>query len=303
MIIKYEQLQAQYNYWKQERIVVFSNTISRLAIWTDQFGSLSNPMAIYTADDNGEIYADISDYVRTYGNSHTLYLWDTDGGDPPEVFQINLDMAGLINPASVLIPSHPLESTGAVIVPPSMLLQCPQGYGEAELYLTTGSWSVSGDAVLALDKRSVAFDGDFTLTHSTGSQAYKTIEPRCDVEYALVRWQSFTGRKREHLFEVVKQRTDAADTIALMPLMSEYVEIKGRVDGFTLRLDRLNRYDLWYYADIITSSKVEVSLDNGQTYDRVQVTTKTITLPDGEARTDGKLEIQVNWKHYDAVDM
>lgn len=303
MIIKYEQLQARYSAWKQERLIVYSNTLSRLAVWTDQFGSLSNPMAIYTADENGEIYADISDYMRTYGSPFTLYLLDIDGGDPSDVDETDIEVAGLINPASVLIPSHPLESTGAMIVPPSMLLRCPQGYGEAELYQTTGSWSVTGDAVLALDKRSVAFDGDFTLTHNTGSQTYKTIEPRCDVEYALVRWQSFTGRKREHLFEVIKQRTDAADTIALMPLMSEYIEIKGRVDGFTLRLDRLNRYDLWYYADIITSSKVEVSLDNGQTYDRVQVTTKTITLPDGETRESGKLEIQVNWKHYDAVDL
>lgn len=303
MIIKYEQLQAQYNYWKQERIVVFSNTLSRLAVWTDQFGSLSNPMAIYIADDNNEIYADISDYVRTYGNSHTIFLWDIDGGDPSGVNQINLDMAGLLNPASVLIPSHPLQISGALIVPPAKLLRCPQGYGEAELYKTTGSWSATGDAQVALDGRSLSFDRDFVLGLGTESRAYKVTEPRCDIEYALVRWQSFTGRQREHLFEVVKQRTDTADTIALMPLMSEYIEIKGRVDGFTLRLDGLNRYDLWYYSDIITSSKVEVSLDNGQTYDRVQVTTKTITLPDGEARTDGKLELQVNWKHYDAVDM
>ena len=41
---------------------------------------------------------------------------------------------------------------------------------------------------------------------------------------------------------------------------------------------------------------------DGTNYERVQVVSKNVTLPDGEA-TDGKLEIEVNWKRYDAVAM
>ena len=97
-----------------------------------------------------------------------------------------------------------------------------------------------------------------------------------------------------------KQTTKNA--YSLLPIDGEYIEIKGREDGFTLRLDRLNTYDLWYYSDVLQSSNVQVS-DDAQGWQRVQVTEKSITLPDGEAGTNGVLEIAVNYREYDAVAM
>ena len=94
-------------------------------------------------------------------------------------------------------------------------------------------------------------------------------------------------------------KTAPANSYNLLPIDNEYIEIKGRVDEMTIGLDGLTIYDLWYYGDVITSSKVEV--DDGRGYNRVEVTTKSITLPSGEAGNDGKLEIVLNWKRYDAV--
>ena len=84
-------------------------------------------------------------------------------------------------------------------------------------------------------------------------------------------------------------------------MLNDYDDVKGREDSFTIRLDGLNNYDLWYYADLITSSSVKVTLD-GEKWQKVQVTEKNITLPDGEAN-NGILEISLNYAKYDAVAM
>ena len=104
-----------------------------------------------------------------------------------------------------------------------------------------------------------------------------------------------------HYFMLRNQTIASAENYQLLTLDNYYDEIKGRVDGLDLYLDDLLPYDLWYYADVITSSKVEVSLD-GQTWNQVQVTNKNVTIPTGE-KGNGKLEITVNWKRYDAVNM
>ena len=93
----------------------------------------------------------------------------------------------------------------------------------------------------------------------------------------------------------------SAENYQLLTLDNSYNEIQGRVDGLDLYLDDLLPYDLWYYADVITSSKVEVSLD-GQIWNQVQVTNKNVTIPAGDMG-NGKLEITVNWRKYDAVTM
>lgn len=126
-----------------------------------------------------------------------------------------------------------------------------------------------------------------------------TVIDACKDPVAAVRWVSFTGVQRVHHFMLRKPTIASAENYQLLTLDNSYNEIKGRVDGFDLYLDDLLPYDLWYYADVITSSKVEVSLD-GQTWNQVQVTNKNVTIPAGEMG-NGKLEITVNWKRYDPV--
>ena len=81
---------------------------------------------------------------------------------------------------------------------------------------------------------------------------------------------------------------------------NEYDERKGRRDGFTLKLEGLSRYDMWYYGDILTSSKVRVSFD-GTTWRQVQVTGKAIKLPMSDEGALNVLEIPVNYRHYDTL--
>lgn len=294
------------NYWKQERLVVkkqMHDLRDKVLMWTNLQGSQSSPIAQYygyAVGNTGEVCVDLTDYVRTYPNVSTIYIQE----EGATLCTLNMTMKGLINPANVIIPYHPLKAYGALIVPPSKLLIAAnqQGLEESEFYKTSGTWSVSGGASLGTSGRVIGqIESAFTLSDGTHSRKFQPKTRHCGVEYAFVKWISFTGIERTHIFEVSKVKTETADAFSLMPIDNEYIEIKGRKDGLSLRLDGLCAYDLWYYSDVITSSNVQVSLD-GTNWDRVQVTTKSITQPDGEGG-DGELEIAINCKRYDAVAM
>ena len=301
--------------WKQNRLVIKIETATgytptKVSIYntTNNLGSYGSPFATYALDSDGNAIIDVTDLIRTYGVANTvdtIYLYSDLATSSSDAIGVTFNIVGLIDPASVIIPYHPLQQYGALIVPPSKIItSLAQGDDEtdAEFYATSGTWNVTGNASLAASKRMIGqINGAFTLSDGTHTQTFTPRERQCGIEYAIVRWESFTGLTRKHVFEVIKPKTENANNYSLLPIENEYIEVKGRVDGLTLRLTGLNAYDLWYYADVINSSKVELTLD-GTNWSRVQVTTKSITIPDGEG-IDGKLEININWKRYDAVAM
>lgn len=297
--------------WKQDRLVAhLANMTSDVKLWTTLHGSAASPIAVYTPDTNKDVYIDLTDYVRTYPTVTGINFSFGAGSNWPMLVSV----VGLISPDSVIIPKH-VYSYDLQIEPPSMMyhsgslplvkwearndashIDYSAEWGSAEdphvAVVSTPSWEVP---LAAQNSAYVHVEGDH------GWHRYKFKDQACDNLYAAVRWESFTGATRLHILEVVKAKIDNANNYSLLDLDNQYKEIKGRVDGFTLRIDGLNIYDLWYYADICNSSKVDVCLD-GSTWNRVQVTTKSFTIPDGGA-TDGKLEITLNWKKYDAVAM
>ena len=84
-------------------------------------------------------------------------------------------------------------------------------------------------------------------------------------------------------------------------MLNEYTEIKGEEDGFSLLLEDLTRYDFWYYADIITSSHVRVSIDGGVTFYDVEVTDKKYTVPESDAGRLATLEVAIKFRKYDTI--
>lgn len=296
-------------YWKQERLILSYNGTAqgdKMHLWSGLAGSYADPIAIYTPDSSNYCYIDVTDYARAnlgaIGSTLVFYLKDENAGAGTATLTVTL--RGLINPLGIMIPYHFGEGQCAVI-PPYKIIGRTSGAVIAELYNMGMTASVTGSAAIQSDRRRIKILGDFAFKAiSTGdARKYNLLPQLCGVQYALVRWVSFSGVERLHIFEVTKPKTETADNYMLMPNDNEYNEVKGRVDGFTLRLTDLCPYDLWYYSDVITSSCVDVSLNNGTTFDQVQVTTKNITLPDGDTKTSGKLEIAVNWKRYDAVAM
>lgn len=304
MIIDVKTAQGTQKIWKQERLVLslkasVQNTPG-VTVWSNLHGSSSAPLASYTPCADGTTLIDMTDYVRAYPSVATLYVSDLDA---LATYTIAVQVVGLINPEGLVIPYQALRAASALVIPPSMILidGSQDDLVHAELYTTSGTWGVSGSATLSVDKRMIGqISGRFTLSDGANTKTYMPRLLTCDNLYAQVKWASCTGQERVHFWEVVKNEIASANGYNLMPTDNEYVEIKGREDSFTLRLVGLDAYDMWYYSDILTSSDVEIY--DGKVWARVSVETKNMTMPDGNNQ-DGKLEINVKYKRYDAVAM
>jgi len=290
--------------WKQERLIAQANGFDTIKFYSDIEGSVANPIAVYTTPSDGVLYIDLTDYVRANPNVSELYFYND---TLARGYQIGVTMIGLINPASVLIPRSMIPNI--LISPPARMIasdaynpitwECRPGAGRTYHV----DWDGETSGTITTPTYTLPYDAQAgcLVGNQYGQRNITCIPRQCGVYYAMVRWESFTGATRCHTMEVVKAKSETKDAFSLLPIDNEYLEVKGREDGFTLRLNGLSAYDLWYYSDMIHSSKVEVKVEN-KDFVRVQVTKKSFTMPDGEA-SDGVLEIQVNWKRYDAVAM
>lgn len=277
-------------------------------------------IAYYTLDENGSVDIDMSDFIRTQDSGVLKSLYVRTDGDAQNMVNANFKIVGLISPESVLIPHFSLG--GFVMVPPKHMLMGVGSAGIAPEYYCTiaqvlrpafsiltdeGTRTTSAISSLApmtvqLPSNTARLDITTRAVVTTTIETYNTKPLECDKRYAAVRWVSFTGKTRVHTWEVTKAKTATDGAIELLTIDGSYNTLKGREDGFVLRLEGLNAYDLWYYADIITSSQVEVSMD-GSTWQRVEITTKDVAIPDGDAGKLNTLEVNCNWRKYDAITL
>lgn len=326
MIVQLDQQETAVSvqYWKQERLIfrVPTGTGEPVRVYSD-LGTIAN----YTGF-GSYIDIDLTDWVRANeeiaarDNVYISTIIQSGVFDVDVEWVLDIQTAGLINPENVLKPDSnflhfPIVAPTRYIGGEDTICEVYTDY-ESSNPARSMAWAWynaqgrRGGAILSKGLHSLQVGSEYKmLAFGTGSQLVnpdkKAIIPiqeqECEVTYALVRWVSFTGGTKQHVFELVKPKTSVADAYSLEPIDNEYVEIKGRVDGFTLKLDNLSPYDMWYYSDVLTSSKVEVSLDHGATFDRVQVTNKDMTLLTNGNMSNGVLEFNVNWRRYDAVSM
>lgn len=307
--------------WLQENQTLrFNHTSTTMdatfvALWTSVEGSRVYPLAKYTLDENRKVVINVSDILRVYNErgvkTGTVYLQCNHSASSR--IDVTWQTVGNINPESVIRPDH---MSGEILMPPSVVFaQVGNAASMLELYCKDECSCVAYDA----NGEQIGIGEDspellpFIFSRPRPAQFFfltfdeypywVNVKPlECGHRYAAVRWVSLTGKTRCNTWEIVKSNVSTRDAIEMLTADGTYKTIKGREDGFTLMLDGLSAYDYWYYSDIITSSKVEVSLDGTNWY-QVEVVTKDSTLPDGDAGQFNKLEIKVNYRKYDAVTM
>lgn len=300
---------VQANWWLQERLILRLETSADSAElrWHNNatdWGTIATYIVV-----DGAVEIDITDYARanTDKNRYMVKTGIFSAGT------VEITRAGLINPEGMIIPQHELMARGALIVPPSKMI-ATSGTMRAGFYKTHGNWQryINGQWVV-LDNGYMPAQGTESIIISDsgfeGAHKFDISERLCDLRYATIGWTSAdncsgTPTDRVHTWEVRAQEVASVNNFSLLDWDNAYKTIKGREDGFTLFLDDLNAYDMWYYSDILTSNYVVLKEIDGVTLDEavvLEVVGKSVTLPNGTAL--GKLEIQVKIKRYDAVNL
>lgn len=293
--------------WAQERNFLYVSNLQAGSthVLVEVVGH-SELSAKYAIPPSHSVDVDITDVVRMY-ETGTFKVSELSGDTVVEEQTPDSWLrAGLINPTKVLIPDHDLQDAGggAPVIPPNKILLHPD-YNRvlAECCFAQPNWRVTGDAEFDSNLRKLEISGDFMLA-TRGFTAVKSYSPEyadtC-TPLAFLSWVSFTGATRIHVFKVVQQATEAVDEVEMMTADNSYDIRKGRRDSVTLRLDGLNRYDLWYYGDVVTSSFVVVSFGDGTTSYRAEVTTKKIELPANDEGALSTLEVSLNYSRYDTI--
>lgn len=289
-------------YWTAERFLVRMEDPAGYIVLGYYEAEVFKEIARYTPV-NGAVLIDVTDFVRAYPELGRLYLV---GYNTRFVGYV---IAGRINPAGVLIPRHALMDAQdpALIIPPQKMLLDVQNstFVMAEFYAQRANEWEDMDGFAQWDnamRNLINFNtAGFVLKNGDVSEDFRPELADTCKPLALVEWQSFSGATRRHVFYIVKQTNETEETISLENVQNEYTELKGETDGFSLRLEDLTRYDLWYYSDMITSSNVRVSIDGGATFYRVQVTDKKYTIPDTDAGRLSTLEIAIKFRKYDTI--
>lgn len=307
------------NIWAQERSILTLSGFSQGASYARlEITGHAELTALYRVPANGTLQIDLSDVVRMY-TAGTWKITETTGATDISNVTRTWSRAGLINPRGVLIPETELTTNTAarlLISPPQVMLrEIAQGNDAAIIFEAFGvdlqmfntmriRYEKLGTTEDLQRENKIPPEGEtaFELWHLNDSRLarFELQELLCNHQYAAVEWTSLTGVRRVHTFEVVKQTSKTTDAVRLETFTGEYDERKGRRDGFTLKLEGLNRYDLWYYADLITSSFVRVSFD-GVNWRQIQVTTDSYELPNSDEGELSTLEIAVNYKEYDTL--
>lgn len=277
-------------------------------------GALSGTVAKYAKPASGVLEIDLTDLVRVV-SAGTVIIGEYTSSDViiGSTVSKSWTRAGLIDPSNVIAPESEIGLLfNASVFAPSVMLQSATSAKIAfEIYSTDG-YDFSTGRVKELPSETVQnFARSIEIGTATAEVEFWHLNDikygaitlqeldECK-KYATVEWVSFSGATRRHTFEVINCTTESIDAVSLQNLRNFYDEHKGRQDKFVLRIEGLNRYDYWYYADLITSDKVQLTFD-GVNYKQIQVVTKSVTIPDNDEGELNTLEIEINFAKYDTI--
>lgn len=305
-------------YWMAERALITitdatQNGNVRMQVQVRYFsgGWITRVDVTYIADEDGNLVIDVSDALRMYKNMLGIRVRVKDIEQAAETMQ-KVKIMGLANPMKLLMPESPNLSIqyGQIIMPPQRMLQVLDSV--AECYFTQPSqFTIANEEGSFVDenKRAIQFHDRLQIAHNGTIVAEYQSEfatKQCRL-YAVVRWVSMTGVTRSHTFWIIKPEIEVSDKYDLLTNDNSYKEIKGHEDGCTLMIDGLTAYDIWYYSDLAMSSDVRVAIYNGAGYSSgltpALITTKKVTMPDGDGGKLGSVEFECKYKRYDAVAM
>lgn len=312
-------------YSQVRKVVTIKNFNANTAKVRLSLFSPINAISDYVVPTSRELRIDVTDIVRlaTVG---TFFLsgYDASGNFVSgESVTCGWLTQGLINPYRDIKPrSELLEKwraiadavggdVGVSISPPSRILEQLTGFpliiemhGTDDIWVhplqTTTSLFNAETSQITIPQNLNAWQVDNDSELLTYGEYGTTERDGCN-RTCVVRWISRYGVQKQFVWYYKDQRANVSEVVSIATIDGTYDERKGYVQGLTLFLDELNAYDYWYYSDIITSSKVEISIEGSGYWQVVQVDAKSVQIPNNDTGKPKDLEVLINLQGYDAI--
>lgn len=266
---------------------------------------LGSDVVSYTPDENKMVYVNLTDYMSVFGDG-TIGI----GTPVSSRIDFNYRVVGMVSPENMIIPRINDIQDFVPIIQPSKMYALPFGlYGSVSVWNNGQSndvyYGVFQSRALPLSPLASNLEIEEGLFVSCGDIKYSThISPlSCGRTYAAVQWATRWGGLNVMTFEVVDVKQTQENIVELSSRFNGFNVRKGYMQSLVLRLSGLNRYDYWYYSDIITSNDVRVAVNeidaNFGEETRVDVNTKSVTIPNSNGLYS--LELEIKYKRYDRV--
>lgn len=321
--------------YAQERNILHVSNLSATAAYVRlliiQPSGFAGAAIKYAIPAARELDIDMSDLVRlSTSGQFTLGEYTSAGVIIGTTYTGTWTVAGRINPAAAIIPKPGVvcmypptygDWGNFRITPPQKIIQSFIGVAlQIEVYTDavahayaysaySGAAWTSLVTLAGLQTISLLSNTDalrlFDDTAGTAPEPWETLaqidfeSQNPERDYVLIRWTSRFGGIKQLMWERRNVKEETVDALELDSLQNEYETRKGIVESFTAYLDELDAYDFWYYADIVTSSKVEVL--HGGRWLSVDVENKEYQIPNTSAGALEKLEINIKFRKYDTL--
>lgn len=320
--------------YAQERNILHVSDLSATAAYVRlliiQPSGFAGAVIKYAIPAARELDIDMSDLVRlSTSGQFTLGEYTSGGVIIGTTYTGTWTVAGRINPAAAIIPKPGVVCMYTTtygdwgnfrITPPLKIIRNASMPLQLEVYTDAVShayaysayrgatWSTA--ATLSGLQTIVLLNNTSALrllddAAGTASDPWETLaqidfeSQNPERDYVLIRWTSRFGGTKQLVWERRNVKEETADALELDSLQNEYETRKGIVESFTAYLDDLDAYDFWYYADIVTSSRVEVL--HGGAWLSVDVENKEYQIPNTSAGALEKLEINIKFRKYDTL--
>lgn len=291
--------------------------------------SILEDVIAYVSDTDGNLTIDISDIIRMthargYSSGSLTISADND------IIDISFAIAGDIPVDEMIIPAinspylrSQFFSQYLKIGSPSVWLESAY-LGDLVQFYVDPSIEQHGIAEPALiyniDDNSEVKDitfGDNSILIPTSAKMLYILDQeeekafplsrqplKCDRRYATVQWRGRSGVYKRHTFEVVEVKDNVTKVTRLYSVIGVDVR-KNTEQSFTLRLRDLNRYDYWYYCDIVTSDDVKVVISPIESSESIVNISRQFTLNDWYQRIDSgavtyRLDLEFDTPHLSA---
>ena len=266
---------------------------------------LGSDVVSYTPDENKMVYVNLTDYMSVFGDGSIGV-----GTPVSSRIDVNYRVVGMVSPENMIIPRINDIQDFVPIIQPSKMYALPFGlYGSVSVWNNGQSDDVYYGAFQSKTLPLIPLASNLEIKEglfvSCGDIKYSThISPlSCGRTYAAVQWATRWGGVNVMTFEVVDVKQTQENIVELSSRFNGFNVRKGYVQSFVLRLSGLNKYDYWYYSDIITSNDVRVAVNeidaNFGDETRVDVTTKSVTIPNSNGLYS--IELEIKYKRYDRV--